>query len=108
MKDWASMLRVDYPCEKFNIGLVGLHASGADSPKTGPTGLSAQAPPGAAAGVRSSKIGAYVVPPQAEVGLGATNTLSFPHKYSVRPIYFPAHFHILERNAQVSLHRLCR
>ena len=67
---WATMLRVDYPWEKFNIGLVGLYASGANSRETDPTGMPGTAPPGAAAGVTSSKVEAYVVPPQAEVGLG--------------------------------------
>ena len=69
-RGWATMLRVDYPWEKFNFGLIGVYASGADARKTDPTGIPGAVPPGAAAGVTSTKVGAYVVPPQAEVGLG--------------------------------------
>lgn len=68
-RGWATMLRVEYPWEKFNLGLTWVYGSGANTLKTDPTGLPGTAPPGAAAGVTSSKVGTYVVPPQAEVGL---------------------------------------
>jgi hypothetical protein len=60
--------RVDYPWEKFNFGVTGMYASGADARKTSTTGL-----PGttaAAAAVPSSRVGGYAYPPFAEQGYG--------------------------------------
>jgi len=68
-RGWATMLQLDYPWEKFNFGLIALYASGADADDTFATGLPGTVPPGAAAGVTSDKVGAYMVVPGAEVGV---------------------------------------
>lgn len=69
-RGWATMLRVDYPWEKFNFGSIFVYGSGADARETDPTGMPGQQIPGAAAGVTSKRVSAYVLPPQAETGLG--------------------------------------
>jgi len=66
---WATMLQIDYPWEKFNLGLIALYASGADAHETAVTGMPNTNPPGAAATVFSDKVGAYMVVPGAEVGV---------------------------------------
>jgi hypothetical protein len=60
---WATYVKVDYPWEKYNFGVVGLYASGADTRKTSSTGL-----PGTATstGANSTKVESYVVPPFSE------------------------------------------
>jgi hypothetical protein len=60
---WATRLKVDFPWEKFNFGVVGMHASGADTNKTsisGVAGTSAANP--AAAPALSTRVSSYVVP----------------------------------------------
>ena len=61
---WATRAKIDYPWEKFNFGVVGMYATGADAKKTSATGL-----PGSATttGVNSTKVGSYVVPPGSEM-----------------------------------------
>ena len=57
---WMTRLKVDYPWEKFNFGMIGMYASGADTEKTSASGL-----PGSATsvpGVTSYRVGSYVVP----------------------------------------------
>lgn len=54
---WATRLKVDYPWEKFNVGVVGMYASGADTNKTDSTGLP---------GGTNTKVGSYVTPPASE------------------------------------------
>jgi len=63
-RGWATRGKVDFPWEKFNFGLVGMYASGADAKKTGPTGLAGSTGVGNAA---SKKVGSYVVPPGSEM-----------------------------------------
>lgn len=55
---WATRLKIDYPWEKFNFGLVGMYASGADANKT-------PDPKGYADGT-NSKVKSYVTPPGSE------------------------------------------
>jgi len=64
---WATRGKIDFPWEKFNFGVVGMYASGADANKTSTKGLSGDpvANP-AAAPALSSKVGSYVVPPGSE------------------------------------------
>ena len=66
---WASRLKIDYPWEAFNFGLVGYYGSGADANRTDANGLPGKAVynPGAAP-AKSDKNGSYVVPPNAETG----------------------------------------
>jgi hypothetical protein len=62
-RGWATRLKVDFPWEKFNFGVVGMHASGADTNKTsisGVAGTSAANP--AAAPALSTRVSSYVVP----------------------------------------------
>ncbi len=62
-RGWMTYLKIDYPWEKYNFGVVGLYASGADTQKTSSTGL-----PGTvtSTGAISTKIDSYVVPPSSE------------------------------------------
>ena len=62
---WATRLKVDYPWEKLNFGVVGMYATGADSRRTSTTGL-----PGSATstGALSTRVSGYVVPPGSEQG----------------------------------------
>ena len=68
---WASRLKIDFPWEMFNFGFVGAYGTGANLRKTSRTGLPNTAvvdPNYAAAGVTSSKVGSYIVPPFSENG----------------------------------------
>jgi hypothetical protein len=58
-------LKIDYPWQLFNFGLVAMYASGADAEKTGASGLAGSL---TSTGVQSSKVKAYVVPPGSEAG----------------------------------------
>jgi hypothetical protein len=64
-RGWMTRARIDYPWEKFNFGVIGMYATGADMKKTSATGLpgSAVAYPGFGF---SRKVGSYVVPPFSE------------------------------------------
>jgi hypothetical protein len=66
-RGWASRLKVDFPWEKFNFGVTGMYASGADANKTSTSGLpgTSVANPAAAPNV-STKVGSYVTPPGSE------------------------------------------
>lgn len=56
-RGWATRAKVDFPWEKFNFGVVGMYATGADTRKTTSTGLP---------GGTNRKVGAYVMPPASE------------------------------------------
>ncbi len=63
-RGWVTQLKVDLPWEKFNFGVLGMYASGADLRKTSRSGLPGEAVadgPGF-----STKVGSYVVPPGSE------------------------------------------
>lgn len=62
-KGFATQLKVDFPWEKFNFGLLGMYASGADRNKTSESGL-----PGSVTdiGTPTTKVGSYVIPPGSE------------------------------------------
>jgi hypothetical protein len=71
-RGWAARAKVDFPWEKFNFGLTGYYASGADASETSPSGL-----PGTTTGYGpywsinapySTKVKSYVVPPGSESG----------------------------------------
>ena len=66
---WATRLKIDYPWEKFNFGVVGMYATGADTRRTSSSGLPGSLTaglPGAAAGRLSTRDTSYVIPPGAE------------------------------------------
>ena len=66
---WLARLGLDLPVEKFNIGIVGMYASGADMKKTSASGLPGSTVANTSAGaVTSTKVGSYIVPPNAEQG----------------------------------------
>jgi len=68
---WASRLKVDYPWEAFNFGVVGFYGSGANANKIDASGFPGKPvynPGQAAQGAFSSKNGSYVVPPNSETG----------------------------------------
>jgi hypothetical protein len=75
---WATRTKVDFPWEKFNFGVVGMYASGADANKTSTTGLpgTAVANP-AAAPALSSKVRSYVVPPGSEQDTANNESIVF-------------------------------
>lgn len=58
-RGWVSRLKIDYPWDKFNFGVVGMYASGADAEKTSATGL-----PGSLTntGALTTRVGSFVVP----------------------------------------------
>ena len=60
---WATRLKVDYPWEKFNFGVVGAYGSGSDQKKTDNTGLPGTTTPFS---TPSTKVSGYVVPPGSE------------------------------------------
>lgn len=66
---WAGRLKVDFPWEKFNFGVTGMYASGLDANKTSASGIPGTAVANRAlgtAGVLSTKVGGYMVPPGSE------------------------------------------
>ncbi|MGQ9507990.1 MAG: alginate export family protein [Thermodesulfobacteriota bacterium] len=67
-RGWATRLKIDYPWEAFNFGLVFMYASGADANKTNNTGL-----PGAT----KQKVKAYVSPPASEAFAIFTESIVF-------------------------------
>jgi hypothetical protein len=64
-RGWASRLKVDFPWEKFNFGVIGMYASGSDANKTSSSGL-----PGtnAANGLASRRVNGWMVPVGSETG----------------------------------------
>ena len=71
-RGFLGRLKVDYPWEKFNFGVVGIYGSGADQSKTSNNGApgSTVADPTSGTTAVSTKVGAYVVPPGTEGGAG--------------------------------------
>jgi hypothetical protein len=78
---WATRLKLDFPWEKFNFGVVGMYATGADANKTSTGGL-----PGTPIANRgmyfasgntllSRKVNSYVTPPGSEQSPGAQEGL---------------------------------
>jgi hypothetical protein len=70
-RGWAARLKVDYPWEKFNFGVVGMYATGADTRRTSASGLPGTMGsvfPGAPGGMTSRTVSGYVVPPGSEQG----------------------------------------
>jgi len=64
-RGFAARAKVDFPWEKFNFGVMGYYASGADTEDTSTSGL-----PGTSTsiGTASTKVRSYVVPPGSESG----------------------------------------
>jgi len=64
-RGWVGYLKIDYPYDMFNFGVVGMYASGADRDDTSASGLPGTA---TATGVASHKVTSFVVPPGSESG----------------------------------------
>jgi len=64
-RGFATQLKLDFPWEKFNFGVLGMYASGADLRKTSRTGLPGE---NVADNVvrATTKVGSYVIPPGSE------------------------------------------
>jgi hypothetical protein len=62
---WATRAKVDYPWEKFNFGVVGMYATGADKRATDSTGFPGRTTP---FGTQTRRVDSYVVPPGSEEG----------------------------------------
>lgn len=62
---WATRLKLDFPWEKFNLGVVGMYASGNSAQKTNTSGLPGQT---TYRGNLNSKVSGYIVPPGSEQG----------------------------------------
>jgi hypothetical protein len=58
-RGWTTRLKVDFPYEMFNLGVVGVYGSGADRNKTDADGF---------ANGTNSKVGSFVVPVGSEAG----------------------------------------
>lgn len=71
---WASRLKIDYPCEKWNFGGVGMYASGGDTKKSGTQGMPGEL---TSNGTYSKKWTGYVVPPGSEEGTGFSESVVF-------------------------------
>jgi hypothetical protein len=66
---WATRGKFDFPWEKFNFGVVGMYATGADANKTSTGGMPGSLvanPSYAAKGVITKKVSSYMVPPASE------------------------------------------
>jgi hypothetical protein len=80
---FATRLKIDFPWEAFNFGVVGAYGSGGDTRKSDSNGKPGQLvtdPAFAAAGYTSTKVSSYVVPPASETGSfneGETITASY-------------------------------
>jgi len=82
---WATRLKLDFPWEKFNFGMVGMYATGADANKTSIGGLSGQPVAnryygnlggvGAATNILTRKVNSYVTPPGAENAPGNNESM---------------------------------
>jgi len=66
-RGWYTRAKVDFPWEKFNFGVVGMYATGADAKKTDAMGtVGATAAYGAP--YTATKVGSFVLPPASESG----------------------------------------
>jgi len=73
-RGFASRLKVDYPWEKFNFGVIGMYASGSDANKTSTTGL-----PGSvtANSTNSTRVNGWMVPVGSEQGAASGESAVF-------------------------------
>jgi len=62
---WASRLKVDFPWEKFNFGVIGMYATGSDANRTSQSGLAGST---AADGTPSTRVSGWMVPAGSEAG----------------------------------------
>jgi hypothetical protein len=81
-RGFATQLKLNFPWEKFNFGVLGMYASGADMRKTGRTGLPGEAvADGGAAVGQARKVGSYVIPPGSEEWAAWGESMIFSNNY---------------------------
>jgi len=78
-RGWAARAKIDFPWEKFNFGVLGYYATGADTEDTDPLGLPGRS---TSIGTVSKKVTSYVVPPGSEAGSNFGESVVF---YSFSP-----------------------
>jgi hypothetical protein len=75
---WVTRAKLDFPWEKFNFGVVGMYATGADANKTSINGMPGSLvanPSYAAKGVITKRVSSYMVPPASESSPGAQESI---------------------------------
>jgi hypothetical protein len=75
-RGWAARAKVDFPMDKFNFGLTGYYATGADTEDTSSTGLPGSSP-GSGFAPYSTKVRSYVIPPGSESGAAFGESVVF-------------------------------
>ena len=75
-RGWAVRAKIDFPWDKFNFGLTGYYATGADTQDTSATGLPGSSP-GSGIKPYSTKVTSYVVPPGSESGAAFGESVVF-------------------------------
>jgi len=73
-RGWVARAKIDFPWDKFNFGVSGYYASGADTEDTSPTGLPGEL---TSAGTFSTKVRSFAVPPSSEVGAAFGESVVF-------------------------------
>jgi hypothetical protein len=66
-RGWAARAKIDFPWQKFNFGVTGYYASGADTEDTSASGLPGTTP-GTGLAPYTTKVRSYVIPPGSESG----------------------------------------
>jgi hypothetical protein len=76
---WAGRIKIDFPWEKFNFGMVGMYASGADANKTSTRGLPGDSVANrgmvSSLGPFTRRVNSYVTPPGSEQSPGANESI---------------------------------
>jgi hypothetical protein len=77
---WAGRAKIDFPWEKFNFGMVGMYASGADANKTSTSGIAGSSVANRYLGSNpayptSRRVDSYVVPPGSEQSPGFNESI---------------------------------
>ena len=75
-RGWAAMAAVDFPWDKFNFGVKGYYATGADAEDTDPLGLP-NGSPRAGFYPYNKKVSSYVIPPGSESGAAFGESVVF-------------------------------
>ena len=74
-RGWAGRLKVDFPWEKFNFGVVGMYASGSDANKTSTKGLPGDSVANPASSAITKKVSGYIIPVGSESSPGSQESL---------------------------------
>jgi hypothetical protein len=80
-RGWAARAKIDYPWDKFNFGVSGYYATGANTERTSSTGLPNTS---TSIGTASSKVSSYVIPVGSESGAAFGESVVFYSFYANR------------------------